>query len=409
MRKTVIIAGTLALAALVAAPSGFEFAAPAAAQQAPWVQSAPQRPPNFLERLFGVRRPPPPPQLLYPAPPQVLRRAPPSTRRRSAPQREVQREEPREPQVEKDPDASAVLVVGDWVARNVADGLADLFGDERAVRIIDATDTRTGLVRDDVYDWPAQIGLVFHAQRNVEAIVVAIGGNDRQDLRLPEDRIAYESPEWDATYRARVKAFATALARPGKPVIWVGLPPFASASLREHALKMNGLYQTEAEELRIRYVDVWNGFADDNGNYTSFGPDLEGRNRRLRSSDGIGFTSAGKRKLAHFIERDIRLALGGRIRVALVPGSANRSVALGPAGTYVGPVISLTNPVLDPEATLVSFDAAREPDPLSPEYRLMVKGEPVHAPVGRADNFTWPPLRYLEPPTGAPPDETGRP
>jgi len=53
----------------------------------------------------------------------------------------------------------------------------------------------------------------------------------------------------------------------------------------------------------IVYVDVWDGFVDEDGRFAQSGPDFEGQTRRLRAGDGVHFTQAGARKLAHFVER----------------------------------------------------------------------------------------------------------
>ena len=41
----------------------------------------------------------------------------------------------------------------------------------------------------------------------------------------------------------------------------------------------------------ITYVDVWDGFVDDQGRYAVQGPDFEGQTRRLRTSDGVSLWS----------------------------------------------------------------------------------------------------------------------
>ena len=59
----------------------------------------------------------------------------------------------------------------------------------------------------------------------------------------------------------------------------------------------------------IAYVDVWDGFVDENNRYSLHGPDVEGQTRRLRAYDGVHFTSYGARKLAHYVEREVTPAL----------------------------------------------------------------------------------------------------
>ena len=41
---------------------------------------------------------------------------------------------------------------------------------------------------------------------------------------------------------------------------------------------------------------------DEAGRFMQQGPDFEGQIRRLRSDDGVYFTKAGARKLAHYVD-----------------------------------------------------------------------------------------------------------
>ena len=58
------------------------------------------------------------------------------------------------------------------------------------------------------------------------------------------------------------------------------------------------------------------------------GPDFEGQTRRLRTSDGVHFTKAGARKLAHYLEREIRRVM--------TPGSEPHCAAAQRAAAAVG-------------------------------------------------------------------------
>src|SRR5690606_7507850 len=58
------------------------------------------------------------------------------------------------------------------------------------------------------------------------------------------------------------------------------------------------------------FVDIWEGFVDENGAFTFTGPDMNGQNVRLRASDGINLTQAAKRKIAFYLERPLNRFLG---------------------------------------------------------------------------------------------------
>ena len=88
---------------------------------------------------------------------------------------------------------------------------------------------------------------------------------------------------------------------------------------------LNDLYRGRAEKAGIVYVDVWDGFVDDAGNYNNYGADFEGQTRRLRTGDGVHFTRAGARKLAHYVEREIRRVMLARATPLATPRRRSRS------------------------------------------------------------------------------------
>ena len=100
---------------------------------------------------------------------------------------------------------------------------------------------------------------------------------------------------------------------------------------------LNDLFRARAERAGVNYIDVWDGFVDEAGKYSNFGPDYEGQMRRLRSDDGVYFTKSGARKLAHYVEREIRRYMSNRVPVAFpagpvgpVPARQNRRCARSP-------------------------------------------------------------------------------
>ena len=96
------------------------------------------------------------------------------------------------------------------------------------------------------------------------------------------------------------------------PVFWVGLPSLRGPKATADSSYLNELYRSRAEKAGIIYVDVWDGFVDEAGRYSPQGPDFEGQIRRLRTGDGVHFTKAGARKLAHYVEREIQRTIGNR-------------------------------------------------------------------------------------------------
>jgi hypothetical protein len=180
----------------------------------------------------------------------------------------------------------------------------------------------------------------------------------------------------------------------GVPVLWVGLPAVRGGKATSDALFLDSLYREGSAKAGITYVDVWDGFVDEAGRFLQQGPDFEGQIRRLRSYDGVYFTKAGARKLAHYVEREITRLLAGRsapITLPSEPGTPDANAIPGqPAPRpLAGPILPLvassvgTDQLLGgPGSQPAAIDALAA--------RVLVKGEPLSAPAGRADDFAWP-------------------
>ena len=129
----------------------------------------------------------------------------------------------------------------------------------------------------------------------------------------------FRSDEWGELYGKRVEEMIGVLKARGVPVFWVGLPSVRGSRATAEMVYLNDIYRARAEKAGIIYVDIWDGFVDDGGNYNNYGPDFEGQTRRLRSGDGVHFTRSGARKLAHYVERELRRVMQARLTPVATP------------------------------------------------------------------------------------------
>lgn len=357
-------------------------AAPAAAQQRTEHRS-------IIDFLFGTHRQPSPPQASFPSRPK-----PPA--RRHSPQPATRSSPPAVETVEKVADARKVLVVGDFVASGLADGLSEAFADAPGVVVVDRTNGSSGLVRDDYYDWPGRIGAIIE-QEKPAAVVVLIGSNDRQAMRIAGTSEPVRSDAWTAAYTQRVEALARAVTSHELPLIWAGVPAFQSSSMSEDILAIDGIDRDAVAKAGGEFVDTWDGFVDENGKFVFTGSDINGQPVRLRGSDGINFTRAGKRKLAFYVEKPLRRLLG----TAAASNAAGALDTLQPdqaAPAMQGPQlpeaitrtppIGLRDPALDGDTALLG--GAPLPNAAdTPRTLLVDDGKAAKPPAGRADDFTW--------------------
>ncbi len=204
----------------------------------------------------------------------------------------------------------------------------------------------------------------------------------------------FRDERWVELYAKKIEEMIAVLKTKGVPVLWVGLPAIRGAKATADMLFLDALYRDAAGKAGITYVDVWDGFVDDAGRFNQQGPDFEGQIRRLRSNDGVFFTKSGARKLAHYTEREIRRVLASRSApVALpsesfAPGSEIRPGVAGPR-PLAGPVVPLVASSVGTDE-LLGGSGTRPASVDALAARTLVKGEPLSAPAGRADDFSWP-------------------
>jgi uncharacterized protein len=204
----------------------------------------------------------------------------------------------------------------------------------------------------------------------------------------------FRDERWVELYVKKIEDMIAVLKSKGVPVLWVGLPAVRGPKAMADTLFMNSLYRDAAGKAGITYVDVWDGFVDEAGRFLQQGPDFEGQIRRLRSYDGVYFTKAGARKLAHYVEREVtRLmaARSGPIALPTEPATPDASAVPGqPAPRpLAGPILPLVASSVGTDQ-LLGGPGSRPAAVDALAARTMVKGEPLAPPAGRADDFAWP-------------------
>ena len=337
-----------------------------------------------------------------------------------------------------------MVVIGDSMADWLGNGLDENYSDQPEIGVQRKIRATSGLVRYDAkneaLDWP-QAAKDSLSNEKPDAIVVMLGLNDRLPLRekaraqpkrngepaqgannstsqasqdkaaAPEDADAppqtathtqsqqpvpggsydFHTDQWAALYAKRIDAMIAALKSKGAPVIWVGLPAIRGTKATSDISFLDELYRERAERAGIIYVDIWDGFVDDDGDFAMQGPDFKGQIRRLRTADGVYFTKAGAVKLASYVDRELRRVMPSSVAPVALPGPKTTPKS-GPASARpdVGPVLPLTASDGDHGGSLLGAGdhPTQTSDPIA--AKVLSRGESLAAPAGRADDFSWP-------------------
>ena len=347
-------------------------------------------------------------------------------------QRPVRAPEPPKAAAAKTDPSVQVAVFGDSLADHLAKGLDDAFEDNADVAVIDKAKGDSGLVRKDVVDWPKVAEDYLQANGKTRYGLVMMGANDRQPIRDGDTMVDPLTDRWKELYRARVEAMVKPFTDRKIPLVWVGLPPVQSESLSRDLAAINDIVRESATKAGATFVDIWPGFVDSRDRYAATGPDPEGQIARLRTSDGVHFTKAGDRKLAHFADIELKRLMGtaapaltdqpataavapmtpkGTPGVGLDGGDAANSdtasidrqitamlpslpepegVPALPVKPAAGPVVPLIRTETSPGGTLAT-GRPLDGDAMGTVERTLQRGNAPAPQPGRADDFRWPP------------------
>ena len=215
-----------------------------------------------------------------------------------------------------------------------------------------------------------------------------------KSARSPNGLYEFRTEPWVELYKKKIEEMIGVLKFKGVPVLWVGLPVVYGPKATADTLFLDSLYRDVAGKAGITYVDVWDGFVDEAGRFVQKGPDFEGQIRQLRSSDGVYFTKAGARKLAHYVEREIIHLLAARsspITLPTEPAAPDANALPGqPAPRpLAGPIVPLVASSVGTDQ-LLGGPGTRPATVDALAARTLLEGEALTPPPGRADDFAWP-------------------
>src|SRR5262245_6673707 len=220
-------------------------------------------------------------------------------------------------------DVYKLQAYGDPFAEGLLGGLTEAFAGDTRLDLARRHRALAGLARaefDDEMKSDVCSSDLFHIG------VVMLGFWDRIHMRVsPRDRLLLGSSEWREEYGKRVDRLIKTLKRKGIALYWVGLPIMRRNDVNETAQAMNDSVRERAYLNGIKFIDIQAQFADEGGNYAPYGPDISGKQRLLREADGMQFTSAGNRKLALFVEQEIKRDLNLAKTERAIPLAGNEA------------------------------------------------------------------------------------
>lgn len=255
-------------------------------------------------------------------------------------------------------DRYRLLVIGDSLGDGLWSGLYRAFEEDANLEFVKRAKVNGGLLSAD---WESDLDDALK-DGTYQIAVVMYGANDDQAIKVGKDWVKVGSEAWRQAYGERVEKVIKKLRAANLAIYWVGLPIMRSPTQSTDAESMNEVYREKAFINGAKYVDTWNGFMDEGGRFSAYGPDMTGQVKRLRADDGVLFTMRGYVKLAHFPEKEIRHDLGAAKLERNIPLAGSVEEQAKVTGHDLGPVASADTPApnADGSAAAPSSDQPAE-------------------------------------------------
>lgn len=230
---------------------------------------------------------------------------------------------PAEPSVAETDGAQPAAPVADMTDKRpvrcrimlVGDSMMEGFGpvmhrDMRAQHGLDFVLTAkfsTGLCVPKFFNWPEQLEQAVQDNKP-DIVIFFMGANDAMPMNNGEKGVAPGTPDWHEEYVKRAMKMTEIAQRSHALVMWVGLPIMGGkyAALQH---KTTEAIRDAAGRSGVPYVDSEPVLADANGQFSSFGRNINGKEVRLRRKDKEHMTYDGDLMLVRNAQPTLRKLL----------------------------------------------------------------------------------------------------
>jgi len=184
-----------------------------------------------------------------------------------------------------------VLVTGDSQAEFLGQRLSDQ-SPEGLLRVTTVARNATGLTNPAFFNWEINAEQEV-ADRDPEAVVMAIGGNDGFNVQTADGSLYNPGdPGWETEFARRVAVVGSVLSGDGKrPVYWVPPPTARDPVFNDIYASQNRAVERATDATSaLRYVDIYSTL--NHGRYSD-SLSIDGKRVLARQADGVHFTRDG--------------------------------------------------------------------------------------------------------------------
>ncbi|WP_370932016.1 hypothetical protein [Bartonella sp. DGB1] len=199
----------------------------------------------------------------------------------------------------------SILLLGDMLTTPIKNGLSRTIDfKENPIELIEASNYNAQLLNFSAKNIINDVNNILD-YNNPNFVIIAIGYADVIKLDRELATISLFNNSWQKDYEQQLITLITPLLKRNIDFALVGTLPHPSKNANRIAKIINEITQKIAKKYNITFINMWNNFANDYGQFSEVGFTKEGKLTKLRYKNNADFTTEGEDKLAYYISEEI--------------------------------------------------------------------------------------------------------
>lgn len=138
-------------------------------------------------------------------------------------------------------------------------------------------------------------------------VVICIGTNDTQSIKLDNYYIPFRSKKWIKLYKERIKEIINIVRSFDSEIVWLLPPIMGRKKIVTKVYYIKNIIQDVCDECNVLCIDLWSILADKYGQFQYSTVSSYGNQIALRAKDGIHITPMGNQILAKYVILQLKM------------------------------------------------------------------------------------------------------
>ncbi|RDU72688.1 DUF459 domain-containing protein [Helicobacter aurati] len=185
------------------------------------------------------------------------------------------------------------LLIGDSLMQGIGIMLVRALR-TKGLRAYNIAKQNTGLTFTSFFNWARTTQKALEKNPKISVLVVCLGANDPWDVK----GIKFGSEKWNTLYNAKIEEVLSIAREHAVFVVWFQVPTIKNEQLNNKIALLNAMY---AKNLESHGLFIKTEILTNEGKFSSYIKNTEGKSVLVRAQDGIHLTTKGSEILSNLL------------------------------------------------------------------------------------------------------------